>query len=65
MPLPRRKTLCYVRGKIIDVPLIEEPTQADIDKFHALYVAEVVRVYEKYAPVVCDGDYKNKQLVIE
>ena len=65
LPIPRKKTLCYVRGKMIVIPKIEEPTQADIDKWHAAYIAEVTRIYEKYSRVVCDGDYANKTLLIE
>jgi len=65
LPIPRKKTLCYVRGLVLDMPKIAEPTQEDIDKYHQLYIDEVKRIYEKYAPTVCDGDYKHKKLVIE
>ncbi|GMI55323.1 hypothetical protein ScalyP_jg11705 [Parmales sp. scaly parma] len=65
LPVPRKVKLVYCRGKMVHVPKIEEPTQADIDKYHKLYVDEVTRIYTKYQPTVCDGDYAKKKLVIE
>lgn len=41
-------TLSQVFGKPIVVEKIEHPTPEDVDKVHAQYVAELVRVFDKY-----------------
>lgn len=35
-------------GKPIQLPQIAQPTKEDVDKWHALYCEEVLRVYKKY-----------------
>lgn len=39
-----------------------EPTQADIDKYHGLFVAELQRIFEKYKGPYGWGD---KKLIIK
>ena len=36
-----------VVGKQIPLPKIEEPTAEEIDKYHALYIAEVKALFER------------------
>lgn len=48
LPIPRDHMLLYARGNPLGLPHIPEPTNEDIDKYHALYVAEVKRLFESY-----------------
>ena len=48
LPIPRDVKLLYVAGKAIKIPKIAEPTQEDIDKYHKIYVEEVVRLFDTY-----------------
>ena len=34
LPIPRPDKLVYVRGRLLGMPKIEEPTQEDIDFWH-------------------------------
>ena len=40
--------LVTVIGKRIDLPIIKEPTQEDIDKYHGIYVENLKRFFAKY-----------------
>eukprot|EP00522_Entomoneis_paludosa_P003309 CAMPEP_0172471530 /NCGR_PEP_ID=MMETSP1065-20121228/67866_1 /TAXON_ID=265537 /ORGANISM="Amphiprora paludosa, Strain CCMP125" /LENGTH=291 /DNA_ID=CAMNT_0013229633 /DNA_START=215 /DNA_END=1090 /DNA_ORIENTATION=- len=63
LPIPRNDCkLLYVSGKPVGIPHIPEPTQADIDKYHALYCDQVQRLFEKYKEKV--PEYKHKKLHI-
>ena len=64
LPIPRDERLLYVAGKAIEVPKIAEPTQEDIDKYHKIYVEEVVRLFETYKSKA-GPMYENKKLFID
>lgn len=34
-------------GNPIDLPRIEQPTQADIDKWHAVYIEKLTDLFER------------------
>jgi 2-acylglycerol O-acyltransferase 2 len=53
----------YASGQPLGLPHIKEPTNADIDKWHAIYCGQVERLFEKYKEKV--PAYKHKKLVIE
>lgn len=63
LPIPRDDKLLYARGRPLGLPHIAEPTQEDIDKWHAKYCEEVVKLF--------DGNkekhplYKHKKLYID
>lgn len=44
------------------MPHIANPSSEDIDKWHAKYVAEVVRLFDTYKHLV--PGYKDKQISI-
>lgn len=63
LPIPRDDKLLYVRGKPLGIPHIPDPSSEDIDKWHAKYCEEVVRLFDTYkvhAPL-----YKDKTLYID
>jgi hypothetical protein len=45
------------------IPHIKEPTDEDVNKWHAKYVSEVTRLFEAHKSKV--PLYKNKKLVVE
>lgn len=49
-------------GQPLGMPKIANPTQEDIDKWHAKYCQEVTRIFETYKVKL--PDYKNKKLEI-
>eukprot|EP00804_Cyclotella_cryptica_P019344 CCRYP_006185-RA/>CCRYP_006185-RA protein AED:0.04 eAED:0.04 QI:182/1/1/1/1/1/2/459/327 len=63
LPIPRDEKLLYVVGKPIGLPHITDPTQEDIDKWHAAYCDEVRKIFETYKDRV--PMYKNKKLFID
>lgn len=54
--------ILFVRGRPLNLPLIAEPCDEDISKWHAIYVKDVERIFETYKKRV--PQYKNKKLVI-
>lgn len=62
LPIPRDEKLLYVGGQPLGMPQISEPTQEDIDKWHAKYCTEVTRLFNTYKERV--PLYKHKKLVI-
>ena len=62
LPIPRDCKLLYVSGQPLGLPHIPNPTQEDIDKYHAKYCSEVSRLFEKYKEKV--PEYKHKKLEI-
>jgi hypothetical protein len=60
LPLPRDRKILYVSGKPLGMPQIQNPTQQDLDKWHAKYCQEVTRIFEKYKEKV--PEYKHKKL---
>ncbi|CAN0433247.1 unnamed protein product, partial [Ectocarpus sp. 13 AM-2016] len=58
-----RQPLLVVTGRPIVVPKSAgEPTQADIDKYHDLFVAELRRIFDKYKGPYGWGE---KELIIQ
>lgn len=53
----------YVRGLPLNLPHIPNPTDEDINKWHAMYCNEVRRLFEKYKDLV--PMYKDKTLFID
>jgi len=62
LPIPRDCKLMYVTGQPLGMPQIANPTQADIDKWHAKYCDEVRRLFDTYKERV--PEYKHKKLEI-
>ena len=44
-------------------PHIEHPTDADVEKYHALYVSKLVELFDRYKKF--NPDYADKQLAVE
>ncbi|KAI2501357.1 Diacylglycerol acyltransferase [Fragilaria crotonensis] len=63
LPIPRNEKLLYVRGKPMDLPHIPDPSQEDVDKWHAKYCEEVRRLFENNKEKV--PLYKHKTLFID
>jgi len=63
LPIPRDEKLLYVRGKPMGLPHIPEPTDADVDKWHAKYVDEVTRLFNENKEKL--PEYKHKKLFID
>ncbi|CAM9430838.1 unnamed protein product [Scytosiphon promiscuus] len=61
IPMPG-KSLC-VSGKPLGIPQRDFPSDEDVDKYHAVYVKEVKRLFDTYK--VRLPDYKDKELIIE
>ncbi|GFH52178.1 hypothetical protein CTEN210_08654 [Chaetoceros tenuissimus] len=62
LPIPRDDKLLYVRGKPLGMPHIPEPTDEDINKWHAIYIKEVTRLFNDNKEKV--PAYKHKTLHI-
>ena len=54
--------LLYVTGQPLGMPKIENPTQEDIDHWHAEYCKQVTRLFDTYKERV--PEYKHKKLTI-
>jgi len=63
LPIPRDEKLLYVRGKPMGLPHIPEPTDADVNKWHAKYVDEVTRLFNQNKEKL--PEYKHKKLFID
>eukprot|EP00560_Eucampia_antarctica_P003255 CAMPEP_0197840574 /NCGR_PEP_ID=MMETSP1437-20131217/45681_1 /TAXON_ID=49252 ORGANISM="Eucampia antarctica, Strain CCMP1452" /NCGR_SAMPLE_ID=MMETSP1437 /ASSEMBLY_ACC=CAM_ASM_001096 /LENGTH=338 /DNA_ID=CAMNT_0043450205 /DNA_START=103 /DNA_END=1119 /DNA_ORIENTATION=+ len=63
LPIPRPDKLLYVRGKPLGLPHIPEPTDEDINKWHAKYCDEVSRLFNENKDKL--PAYKNKTLHID
>jgi 2-acylglycerol O-acyltransferase 2 len=63
LPIPRDEKLLVVRGKPLGLPHIKDPTDADIDKWHAKYVDEVTRLFNQNKEKL--PAYKHKKLYID
>lgn len=63
LPVPRDDKLLFVSGKPLGMPHIPNPTDADVDKWHAKYCEEVTRLFNTYKEKV--PLYKHKQLFID
>jgi len=63
LPIPRDEQILYARGKPLGLPHIPEPTQEEIDHWHAIYCKEVVRIFDTYKEKL--PNYKHKKLYID
>lgn len=63
LPIPRDEKLMYVRGKPLGLPHIPEPTDEDVNKWHAKYCSEVARLYNENREKL--PAYKHKKLYID
>ena len=63
LPLPKRVKLTYARGRTLGLPHIPDPTAADVEKYHALYVEKLVELFDRYKGF--NPDYAGKALSIE
>lgn len=60
MPLPE-PCLCAI-GRPIMCPKIESPTQEDIDKWHAIYVSELVKLFNRHKKDAPGYEHKELEL---
>ena len=63
LPVPKPVKLTYARGRPLGLPHLPDPTPADVDKYHALYIAQLVQLFDRYK--VFNPDYATKELVVE
>jgi len=63
LPLPRPVKLVFVRGRPVGLPHIPEPTDADVEKWHAEYARRLAELFAHYRQF--NPDYANKELAIE
>ena len=63
LPMPKRVPLTYARGRPLGLPHIPEPTEAEIDHWHAVYCERVKELFERYKGF--NPDYKHKELLVE
>ncbi|XP_065225551.1 diacylglycerol O-acyltransferase 2-like isoform X2 [Planococcus citri] len=62
--LPYQRQVTTVVGKPIPVPKVEEPTKELVDKYHKIFVQELVHLFEKYK-VKYDPEGEKGTLSIE
>mmetsp|Transcript_22566 Transcript_22566/g.29293 ORF Transcript_22566/g.29293 Transcript_22566/m.29293 type:complete len:307 (+) Transcript_22566:26-946(+) len=62
LPIPLPDKMVSITGRPLGIPKIENPTNEDIEKWHAKYVEEVTRLFEKYK--AGHPNYCNKKLVV-
>lgn len=48
--------ICCVVGKPLRLPIITEPTESDIDKYHKLYLDELTSLYQRYCKTYGGSD---------
>ncbi|KAH8061386.1 2-acylglycerol O-acyltransferase [Aureococcus anophagefferens] len=63
LPLPRPVKLVFARGRPLGLPHIPEPTAADVDKYHALYCAKLLELFDNYKKH--NPDYARKSLEVD
>jgi 2-acylglycerol O-acyltransferase 2 len=63
LPIPRDEQVLVARGKPMGLPHIPDPSQNDIDYWHAKYCQEVKRLFDTYKEKL--PNYKNKKLYID
>ena len=63
VPAPPEKSQAHVRARRpLGLPHIEHPTDADVEKYHALYVKKLVELFDRYKKF--NPDYADKQLAV-
>ena len=63
LPIPRDEKLVFARGKPMGLPHIAQPTDEDVNKWHAKYCEEVTRLYNENRERL--PAYKHKKLYID
>eukprot|EP00634_Sargassococcus_sp_CCMP2135_P004135 CAMPEP_0198648674 /NCGR_PEP_ID=MMETSP1467-20131203/3678_1 /TAXON_ID=1462469 /ORGANISM="unid. sp., Strain CCMP2135" /LENGTH=352 /DNA_ID=CAMNT_0044384409 /DNA_START=30 /DNA_END=1088 /DNA_ORIENTATION=+ len=63
LPLPRPTKLTYARGLPLGLPHLPQPTDADVDHWHAVYCDKLQALFDNYKRF--NPDYADKILVIE
>ena len=63
LPIPLPRKILYLRGRPLDLPHIPEPTDEDVNKWHARFCDEVRRLYEVARKSDME-DYEDKELVM-
>ena len=63
LPLPRPVKLVFARGRPLGLPHIPDPTDADVDKYHKLYCARLLDLFDNYKKF--NPDYAHKALIVE
>ena len=63
LPLPKAVPITNVRGRPLGLPHIPNPTDDDVNLWHAKYCDELQALFERYKGT--NPGYKHKTLVIE
>ena len=61
--LPREAPLTTVIGKPLDVPKIAEPSHAQVEHYHSLYMEELVRLFDKYKDIYAKDRKSDLRIV--
>mmetsp|Transcript_26538 Transcript_26538/g.44427 ORF Transcript_26538/g.44427 Transcript_26538/m.44427 type:complete len:339 (-) Transcript_26538:234-1250(-) len=61
--VPFEKKIVSAMGRPLGLPHILEPTPEDVEKYHALYVSEVQRIFDAYKGT--NPDFAKKDLIFE
>merc|ERR1711988_37673 len=54
LPCPKQVRLTYVRGRPLGLPHIPEPTDKDVDHWHAQYCEKLDQLFERYKSLSAD-----------
>lgn len=60
--LPYRRPMDVIVGKPIDVEKIENPTEAEVDRYHNLYVESLTKLFDEHK--IHYDNYKNATLIV-
>ena len=63
LPVPKAVPITYARGRPLGLPTIANPTQEDVDFWHAKYCDALTKLFDAYKGT--NPDYKHKELLIE
>lgn len=63
LPVPKPVKLVYARGRPIGLPHITNPTDDDVNKWHAVYCEKLKELFDNYKGR--NPDYKHKDLFIK
>lgn len=63
LPLPKCVRITYARGRPLGLPHIAEPTNEEVDLWHARYCEQLVQLFDRYKTT--NPDYAHKQLFVE
>ena len=48
--MPAHKQVTTVVGRPIDLPLLEQPTDEQVDHWHGVYLQRLTALFDKYQP---------------